>query len=217
ARYADTHGIHFDNFREMYAYRDWVIDAFNKNLPFDRFTIEQLAGDLLPNRTLDQQVASGFNRCNITTNEGGTIPEEYLVLYTRDRTEATSQVWMGLTAGCAVCHDHKFDPISQREFYSMAAFFNNTTQAAMDGNIKDTPPILMVPRSEDQPRWQVLSKELAALRQQTDARKQAARADFDKWLASAKPEAVAAGIPTEGLKLHAGLSEGGGKTLHVTV
>ena len=94
-----------------------------------------------PARTLDQQIASGFNRCNITTNEGGTIAEEYLVLYTRDRTETVSQVWLGLTAGCAVCHDHKFDPLTQREFYEMAAFFNNTTQGAKDGNIKDTPPI----------------------------------------------------------------------------
>src|SRR5438128_4267048 len=216
ARYADTHGIHFDNYREMWAYREWVLRAFNANMPFDRFTIEQLAGDLLPNRTLDQQVASGFNRCNITTNEGGAIDEEYLVLYDRDRTETTSQVWLGMTAGCAVCHDHKFDPLSQKEFYSLAAFFNNTTQAGLDGNIKDTPPIITVPRLEDRPRWETLTKELTELRKQADARKGMARAEFDKWLAKANAGQLYASAPRDGLKLHALLSEGGG-TLSVSV
>jgi mono/diheme cytochrome c family protein len=217
ARYGDTHGIHFDNFRETWAYRDWVIGAFNRNLPFDQFTIEQLAGDLLPNPTLDQLVATGFNRCNITTNEGGVIPEEYLVLYTRDRTEATSQVWMGATTGCAVCHDHKFDPISQKEFYELAAFFNNTTQGAMDGNIKDTPPVLPVPLAEDRERFQVLKGELESARKQVEARKQAARADFDRWLAGADTKAAAATIPSEGLRFHAPLAEGQGRSIEATL
>jgi hypothetical protein len=224
ARYADTHGIHFDNYREMWSYRDWVINAFNRNLTFDRFTVEQLAGDLLPNRTLDQQVASGFNRCNITSNEGGLIPEEYLVLYTRDRTETTARVFLGLTANCAVCHDHKFDPLTMKDFYSLSAFFNNTTQGAMDGNIKDTPPIVFVPQLEDRPRWDALVKELAEARKQVETRKQTARADFDKWLASngksGEPSRIsgAAGFatPTDALRFHAPLSDGGG-TVSLTV
>lgn len=206
ARYADTHGYHIDNYREMWTYRDWVIDAFNRNMPFDRFTTEQIAGDLLPNRTLDQQIASGFNRCNMTTNEGGVIPEEFLVIYTRDRTETVSQVWMGLTAGCAVCHDHKYDPLSQKEFYEMAAFFNNTTQGAMDGNIKDTPPIVFVPPAEDRDRWQALQAELGQARGQVEARKQAARSEFDSWLAAATPESLAPMVPAAGLRLSARIS-----------
>ncbi len=210
ARYADTNGIHFDNYREIWAYRDWVINAFNENKPFDRFTIEQLAGDLLPNHTLDQQVATGFHRCNITTNEGGVIPEEYVVLYARDRTETTAQVWLGLTAGCAVCHDHKFDPLKQSEFYALSSYFNNTTQAAMDGNVKDTPPVLLVPRMEDRERWLALTSELVEAKRQVDAHRQTARPEFDGWLRGAKPEDLAAGIPTKGLRFHAPLTEGKG-------
>jgi hypothetical protein len=215
ARYADTHGIHFDNYREMWHYRQWVISAFNRNLPFDQFTIEQLAGDLLPDATLDQKVASGFNRCNITTNEGGAISEEYLVLYARDRTETTSQVFMGLTTGCAVCHDHKFDPITSRDFYALSAFFTNTTQNAMDGNIKDTPPIVFVPNDGDRPRWDVLEGELAVAKKSREDRKNLARGDFDKWLATAKPEIFRNAVPPDGLQIHAPLDEAGGESVLV--
>jgi hypothetical protein len=217
ARYADTHGIHFDNYREIWSYRDWVIHAFNSNMPFDQFTIEQLAGDLLPNRTLDQVIASGFNRCNITTNEGGAIAEEYLVLYTRDRTETTSQVWLGLTANCAVCHEHKFDPLPQKEFYAMAAFFNNTTQAAMDGNIKNTPPTVFVPRDEDRQRWESLARERTGLQKQLEDRRVAARPMFDRWLAQVKPDPAVKPVSTEGLRVHAPLTEGEGKAVTFTI
>jgi len=208
ARYADTHGIHFDNYREMWSYRDWVIDAFNRNMPFDEFTIENLAGDLLANATLEQRIGSGFNRCNITTSEGGAIDEEYLVLYTRDRVETTSTVWMGLTAGCAVCHDHKFDPLSQKEFYELAAFFNNTTQKAMDGNVKDTPPVLPVPQREDAIRLDELERLIPAGTAQIDAHRRDVRGMFDEWLAGAKPGDVAGEMPSADMELHAPLDDG---------
>ena len=217
ARYADTHGAHFDNFREMWSYRDWVIAAYNKNMPFDEFTIESLAGDLLPNRSLEQQIGSGFNRCNMTTNEGGIIDEEYLVLYARDRTDTVSQVWLGMSAGCAVCHDHKFDPLSQKEFYEMAAFFNNTTQGARDGNIKDTPPIVMVPLEADRPRIAALDQEIPAAQARVEARRTAARADFDTWLAAVKPEEFGQQVSVEGLHLQASLNEGQGTSSKLIV
>jgi hypothetical protein len=186
ARYGDTHGIHIDNYREMYFYRDWVIRAYNDNEPFDEFVVEQIAGDLLPKPTLDQLIATGFHRNNITTNEGGAIPEEYEAIYAKDRADTTASVFLGLTAGCATCHDHKFDPIAQREFYALTAFFRNTTQYVMDGNVSDPPPVLVVPRDEDRDRWQELRK----LASETDARidDRAASIDepFGAWLASGR-------------------------------
>src|SRR5687768_13313601 len=138
ARYADTHGLHFDNYRVMWPYRDWVIRAFNRNMPFDQFTLEQLAGDLLDDPDIEQLIATGFHRCNMTTNEGGTIDEENLANYANDRVSTTAWVWLGSTLNCAACHDHKFDPFTQKDFYAMEAFFRNTTQPAKDGNVKDS-------------------------------------------------------------------------------
>ncbi len=217
ARYADTHGLHFDNYREIWPYRDWVIAAFNSNMRFDQFTVEQLAGDLMPNRTAEQQIATGFIRCQCTTNEGGTIAEENLVFYTRDRTETAGRVWLGLTVNCAVCHDHKFDAITQRDFYSMSAFFNNSMVGALDGNIKDSPPVLVMPKPEDRARWEKNSAELAAVKAQIDQRRTAVRPEFDKWLATATPDAFKSVAPGKDLALLAPLNEGQGEKTRITV
>ena len=181
ARYADSQGLHIDNYREMWPYREWVIRAFNNNKHFDEFTVEQLAGDLLPNATLDQKIASGFHRCNVTTNEGGSIPAEVEAMYAKDRADTTGIVWLGLTVGCATCHNHKFDPIAQKEYYSLTSFFRNTTQLALDGNVPDTPPTVVVPRQEDWKRWTDLSIERANLRAAIAKRDATNDARFAKW------------------------------------
>jgi len=198
ARYADTNGIHFDNYRDIWPYRDWVIGAFNRNLPFDRFTLEQLAGDLLPNPTLDQRVATGFLRCGVTTNEAGIIEDEYAEIYAKDRADTVGAVWLGMTIGCATCHDHKFDPILQNDFYALGAFFRNTTQKIMDGNLSDTPPIVFVPRASDRSAWEQKSARLAAVGAEMDRARASAAVVFEQWLAERKPEPQAQPLESAG-------------------
>jgi hypothetical protein len=164
ARYGDTHGLHLDNYREMWPYRDWVIKAFNQNVPYDRFTIEQLAGDLLPDPSLDQLVATGFIRCHVTTSEGGSIEEEVHIRNVVDRVTTTATVFMGMTFECTRCHDHKYDPFTQKDFYSLSAYFNSMDGKDLDGNIKNPAPVARVPLPEQERQIAELRQQIAEVR-----------------------------------------------------
>ncbi|MFM7515734.1 MAG: PSD1 and planctomycete cytochrome C domain-containing protein, partial [Pirellula sp.] len=149
ARYADSNGFQIDSSRQQWPWRDWVIDAFNSNMPYDQFTIEQLAGDMLPEATLSQKVASGFNRNHRLNGEGGIIAEEWRVETVIDRVETTGMTWLGLTLNCCRCHDHKYDPITQKEFYSLFSYFNNVTESGtLQGESRNTEPVISVPTPE---------------------------------------------------------------------
>ncbi|WP_425616083.1 DUF1553 domain-containing protein [Anatilimnocola sp. NA78] len=161
ARYADTSGYQSDGERYMWRWRDWVIEAYNRNLPFDQFTIEQLAGDLLPDATLEQKIATGFHRNHRGNAEGGIIAEEYAAEYVADRVETTGTVWLGLTIGCARCHDHKFDPLPTRDFYSLAAFFNNVPEKGRAVKFGNSPPFIAAPTQRQQEH--LLGLEIALL------------------------------------------------------
>lgn len=163
ARYADTHGLNLDNYREMWLYRDWVIKAFNDNLPYDQFVTEQLAGDLLANATQDQLIATGFNRCHLSTGEGGSIVEEVRARNVSDRVDTFGTVFLGLTVGCARCHDHKYDPITAQDYYSLYAFFNSLDGPAMDGGIKDPAPVVRRPTTEQQLRLAYIKRRVPQL------------------------------------------------------
>jgi cytochrome c553 len=214
ARYADTHGMHFDNYREMWPYRDWVIRSFNRNQPFDQFTVEQLAGDLLDNPTLDQQIATGFQRCNMTTNEGGTIEAENQAIYATDRVQTFGWVYLGLTTNCCQCHDHKFDPLTAKDYYSLAAFFRNTTQTGYDGNAKDGKgPVIRVPLESDKARWRVIDTEITAAIKAPEGRRAAAKELFKPWLEVTGPDMLRSKIPAKGRLIHLPLNKEDGSDI----
>jgi len=161
ARYADTHGYHIDSQRDMWRWRDWVIQAFNRNMRFDEFTLEQLAGDLLPNATQEQKLATAFDRNHMINYEGGAIPEEYHNEYVVDRLDTTATVWMGTTLACARCHDHKYDPFRQRDFYRFYAFFNSVPEKGLDGQQGNAAPVMQLPSAEQQNQLDDLKKKIA--------------------------------------------------------
>jgi hypothetical protein len=198
ARYADSHGYHIDSHRDMWPWRDWVIRAFNANQPFDQFTIEQLAGDLLPNATKEQKIATGFNRNHMINFEGGAIPEEYHAEYVIDRVEATSTTFLAMTMGCARCHSHKYDPIAHKDFYRFFAFFNNVSDKGLDGREGNAVPNLPLPT----PEQESMQKELKA---RIQAAEEYLKSEVVKQ-AQAAWEKQATGVPAqpvnEGLLAH---------------
>ena len=188
ARFADTHGYHVDSQRDMWRWRDWVIESFNNNMPFDQFTIEQLAGDLLPEPTSSNRIASGFNRNHGINFEGGAFAEEFRVEYVVDRVHTTATVFMGLTMKCARCHDHKFDPISQRDYYRFFAFFNSVPERGIDGAIGNAVPVIRFPSEEQQKKLEVFNVALGAKEKELEEYESTAADRAKKWAVARREE-----------------------------
>jgi len=188
ARYADTNGYQSDGVRDMWRWRDWVIDAYRTNMPFDKFTVEQIAGDLLPNATLAQKIATGFHRNHRTNAEGGIVEEEFRVEYVADRVETTSTVWLGLTMGCARCHDHKYDPMKQRDFYSMFAFFNNVPERGLVYNFGNDEPMIKAPTPEMTTRLGELDTALTGAKKGWDEWQPKLAREQTKWEKTARKQ-----------------------------
>ena len=181
ARYADTNGYQTDAERYMWRWRDWVIEAFNSNMPFDQFTVDQIAGDMLPDPSLDQLIATGFNRNHRGNGEGGIIDAEYAVEYVVDRVETTSTVWLGLTMGCARCHDHKYDPFTQKEFYKFFAYFNNVPEKGKAFKYGNSPPFIPAPTREQLEQLGGLDGKIVEAQQAFDELRSEVEAAREKW------------------------------------
>jgi mono/diheme cytochrome c family protein len=202
ARYADSAGYGSDPLRTIWRYRDWVIDALNQNKPFDQFTIEQIAGDLLPDATIEQRVATAFHRNTMTNTEGGTDDEEFRVAAIKDRVDSTFQVWMGLTMGCAKCHSHKYDPITHEEYYKSFAIFNQTT----DADRPDESPLLSAPSVEQQAENRRIDARVAELKTQSETPTAALAQGQEKWEASLRGSSEWAALDASSLKAESGVS-----------
>jgi hypothetical protein len=211
ARYADTYGLHLDNSRYAWAYRDYLIKAFNGNKRFDQFAKEQIAGDMLPASNLDQIVASGYIRSGVSSNEGGTIPEELRVNIARERTEAYGGAFLGLTVGCAVCHDHKYDPTTQKDFYQLSAFFNNLDEKPFNNDKPDWAPVVRIPTPQNINAYNQVLARRAALEKQLDDARLRERPVIQQWISS--KENMAEPVSTDKLQIRLRLDEGGGEVL----
>ena len=211
ARYADTYGLHFDNSRDIWPYRDYVIRSFNANKPFDQFTMEQIAGDLLPMKNLDPLIASGYVRLGISSNEGGTIPEELRVNIARERTEAFGATFMGLTVGCAVCHDHKFDPTTQHDFYSLSAFFNNLDEKPFNDDRPVWAPVVRIPTMQSEDAYNRVLAERSNLQGRLDDLRRNSQSLVAQWLASGNH--APRPVDSSALMVRLRLDEGSGEVL----
>ena len=211
ARYADTYGLHYDNSRDIWPYRDYVIRSFNANKPFDQFAMEQIAGDMLPAKNLDPLVASGYVRLGVSSNEGGTIPEELRVNIARERTEAYGAAFMGLTVGCAVCHDHKYDPTTQKDFYALSAFFNNIQEKPFNEDRPVWAPVARVPKPQNQEAFDRVLAKRSELAERVRTMRLQERALVEQWIRSQQnaPQSVSA----DKLDVRLRLDEGGGDVL----
>jgi hypothetical protein len=211
ARYADTYGLHYDNSRDIWLYRDFVIRSFNSNKRFDQFAMEQIAGDLLPAKSLDPLIASGYVRLGVSSNEGGTIPEELRVNIARERTEAYGATFMGITVGCAVCHDHKYDPTTQKDFYALSAFFNNLEEKPFNDDRPVWTPVARIPKAQNQNEYNRVWAQRTELAERLRLMRLQQRMLVERWLASRKnlPQPVS----SDKLVLRLRLDEGGGEVL----